>query len=328
MRFALLGWWVALGAAPAQPRVPGGAVRGAAGGLRHARFYGIASSRTLNHVNRNDAKASLKVWFDELGKQNGFVLDSKVDVADDVGEIRERLESHTVDILVLDIAEYLELESSRLVVPVLTHARDEQGRALYPYVLLANPASPATALAGLRGKNALVSSRDASNAGLAWMDVLLAKEKLGRAASFFASLKIADKPQACILPVFFGAADACVVDEIDFELARELNPQVGRLRVLERSRPMIESLVAMPAEPIPYAGEIIDAMLALGRDPRGRQLLSVFKTGSLVRIHPGDLDAGRELWRDYYRLPGSLANRPAGFAAAESDRADRGRERY
>jgi hypothetical protein len=54
-------------------------------------------------------------------------------------------------------------------------------------------------------------------------------------------------------------------------------------------------------------------MLSLHQDPRGRQLLMVFKTDHLVRIQPGDLDAVRELWRDYGRLTGS---QPAGSDAA------------
>jgi phosphonate transport system substrate-binding protein len=238
------------------------------------------------------------------------------------------LQNHTADLLVLDVAEYLELEGSRLTVPVLTHARGEQGGALYSYVLLGNPASATTTIASLRGKNILVSSRNASNTGLAWIDVVLGKEKLGRASSFFASIKISDKPQACILPLFFGTVDACVVDEVNLDLAKELNPQLGQLRVLARSRPMIEGLIAMPAEPYPYQKELMDAMLSLHEDPRGRQLLTVFKTDRLLRIQPGDLDAGRELWRDYYRLPGSPANHPAGFAAAERNQADRDKKRY
>ena len=230
----------------------------------------------------------------------------------------------------LGVADYLELESSRLIVPVLTDARTSQGGALYSYVLLVNPSSGATTIASLRGKNILVSSRGAGKTGMAWLEVLLGKEKLGRAASFFASIKAPDKAQACILPLFFGAVDACVVDEVNLNLAKEMNPQLGQLRVLARSRPMIESVIAMPAEPHPYQKELIDAMLSLHEDPRGRQLLMVFKTDRMVRIQPGDLESARELWRDYYRLPGSPPLRPAGSGpapVAESNPADRGKER-
>jgi phosphonate transport system substrate-binding protein len=298
--------------------------------LRHARLYAIATSKTFNHVNRNNARAALKVWFDVVGQQRGFVLDSKVDIVDSVTEIRERLESHSVELVVMGITDYLELESSRLVVPVLTDSRNAQGGALYAYLLLVNPSSGTTTIASLRGKNILVSSRGGHNTGMAWLDVLLGKEQLGRAVSFFASIKAPDEAQACILPLFFGTVDACVVDEINLNVAKEMNPQLGQLRVLARSRPMIESVIATPTELHPFQKELIDAMLSLHEDPRGRQLLMVFKTDRLVRIQPGDLEPARELWTAYARLPGSPPHRPAGSGpapAAESNPADRGKER-
>ena len=43
----------------------------------------------------------------------------------------------------------------------------------------------------------------------------------------------------------------------------------------------------------------------LHRDPRGRQMLVVFKTDRRARIQPGDLDWARKLWIDDGRLPDS-----------------------
>ncbi|MGO9896412.1 MAG: phosphate/phosphite/phosphonate ABC transporter substrate-binding protein [Bryobacteraceae bacterium] len=314
---------VAIEAALAQQNV--------SGGIRHSQLRGVSSSVIFSTVNRNDARAALKVWFDIVARERGFLLDSTVDILDSVTEIRERLRSHSVELVTMGAVDYLDLESGNLVVPVLTDARSSQGGALYSYVLLVNSSSGATSIASLQGKNLLVASRDGANTGIVWLDVFLGQQKLGRAASFFASVKAPAKAQACILPVFFGAVDACVVDEVSLNLAKEMNPQLGRLRVLARSRPMIESVIAVPAEPHPYQKELIDSMLSLHEDPRGRQLLMVFKTNRLVRIQPGDLDSARELWRDYNRLSGSAPSRPLGpgpATAAERDQADRGKERY
>jgi hypothetical protein len=74
---------------------------------------------------------------------------------------------------------------------------------------------------------------------------------------------------------------------------------------------------------------MMDAMLSLHENPRGRQLLLVFKTDRLVPIQPGDLDSGRELWHDYGRLAGSAPNRPASSASAPAvagNQVDRGQE--
>jgi phosphonate transport system substrate-binding protein len=312
----------------AQQATPRGAANTGNGELRQARLYGMASSRTFSNVNRDDARAALRVWFNVVARQRGFVLDSKMDIVDSVAEIRERLLNHTADLVMLGVPDYLELESSRLLVPALTHARNAQGGGLYAYVLLVKGSSSATSIASLRGKNILAFSRNGVNTGIAWIDVLLGKEKLGRAASFFASVKVPAKAQACVLPVFFGTVDACVVDEVNLDLAKEMNPQLGQLKVLARSRPMIESVIATPVEEGPFRKDLIDSILSLHTDPRGRQLLMVFKTERIVRLQPGDIDSARELWRDYYRLPGSSPNRlPGPTVGGDSSQADRGKER-
>jgi ABC-type phosphate/phosphonate transport system substrate-binding protein len=311
--YTRMGWCLAaLLCAPALARQTAAGAAKDTGGLRHARLRGVTSGKVFSNVNRNDARAALKVWYDMVARERGYVLESTVDILDSLAEIRERLRRHSVDLVTLGARDYLELESSNLIVPVLTDARTAGG-ARYSYVLLVNRSSGATSAAGLRGKNILISARGSGETGTAWLEVLLGKEKLPRAAAFFTSVTAAAKPQACILPVFFGTADACVVDEVNLNLAKEMNPQLGQLRVLARSRPLVESVIALPAEPNPYQKELIDSMLSLHQDPRGRQLLMVFKTDHLVRIQPGDLDAVRELWRDYGRLTGS---QPAGSDAA------------
>jgi ABC-type phosphate/phosphonate transport system substrate-binding protein len=280
-----------------------------AGGLRHARLYEVASSKMLNNVNRSDAQAALKVWAELMGQQKGFLLDTKVDIVDTIAELIARLESRSVDVMAICVTEFLELEARRLAMPVFTNGRGIHGDAPYSYMLVVKGSTAATSLAELRGKNILVSSRTLENAGIAWLEVMLGKERLGRASSFFASMKITDKSQGCILPVFFGTADACIVDEVNLDLAKEMNPQLGQLKVLARSRPMIENIVAVPVGSFPYRKEWREAMLSAQRDPRGRQILMVFKTERVVPVQPADLDSARELWREYFRLPGSMPNK-------------------
>jgi len=130
---------VAVGTALAQQGTPVRAKSVDASGLRHA---WVTSSRTFDHVNSNDARAALKVWFDIIAQQKGFSPDSPtIDIVDSVTEVRERLKSHSVEMVTLSVTEYLELESSGLMVPVLTDVRSGQSGALYSYVLLVNPAS-------------------------------------------------------------------------------------------------------------------------------------------------------------------------------------------
>ena len=155
---------VAIEAALAQQNV--------SGGIRHSQLRGVSSSVIFSTVNRNDARAALKVWFDIVARERGFLLDSTVDILDSVTEIRERLRSHSVELVTMGAVDYLDLESGNLVVPVLTDARSSQGGALYSYVLLVNSSSGATSIASLQGKNLLVASRDGANTGIVWLERL------------------------------------------------------------------------------------------------------------------------------------------------------------
>jgi phosphonate transport system substrate-binding protein len=307
---------VAAGRAPAQQRAAA-TINAGPPQNQHIRFSVIASSSALADVNHDDAKAAIQTWFDLAAKQRGLLVESNIDILESVREIRGRLENHSVEMLILTTVDFLELEDSHLAVPILTHALTSRGVAPYSYLLLAGPSSPATTIAGLRGKNVLVSSRGGSNTASVWLEVLLSKENLGRAASFFASSRKAEKAQDCILKLFFGKVDACVVDEVNLNLAKELNPQIGQFRVLARSRPMIGSVIATSLEQTADENKMIDAVLALHTDPRGRQLLQLFKTERVVRIQPGDLDSARDLFADYHRLEVSARISPKGFGPAE-----------
>ena len=315
-RICLLALGVAVGQSPAQRHGPAAtSISVPAGPLIH--FSVVASSSALANVNHDDATAAIRTWFDLMAKQRGLLVDSKIDILETVPEIRGRLESHSTQMLILTTADFLDLENSRLLVPVLTHALTSVGNAPYSYLLLVNPSSRATTVADLRGKNVLASSRGGSNTANVWLDVLLSHESLGRAASFFGSVRVPEKAQACILALFFGKVDACVVDEVNLNMAKEMNPQLGQLRVLARSRPMIGSVIATPLDPEPHRNELIDAILALHTDPRGHQLLQLFKTERVVRIQPGDLDSARELFAEYHRLPGSSTIGPKGPGTTE-----------
>jgi ABC-type phosphate/phosphonate transport system substrate-binding protein len=305
-----LGLFVALGIASAQSEGSAQGTNTTAGGLRPTRLHAMVRNSMFAALHRNDAVAAIKSWFELTGKERGFALDSRVDVAYGAAAVERRLKEGSVDILILDVVDCLRLEGRGLVVPELVgHSSSGMGPR-YSYVLLVGQSSSAKALSDLRGKSLHHFWRTGSNTGLAWLEVTMARGRLGRASYFFTTTKQAKQPQECVLPLFFGKVDACL---------REMNPQLETLQVVARATSLIECLIAMPVAPHPYRQELLDAILALHSSPRGRQLLMVFKTGRLVRIAPGDLDAARAVWTEYRALagasPGSAAEPAANSGA-------------
>ena len=181
--------WIALGTIPAQQGALDPTAKPGADGLCTARLHAVVSSRMFTTVNRNDAVASFRAWFEIVGRERGFLLDSTVDILDSVAEMKQRLENHSVDLLTLDFVDFLQLESLGLVVPEVVGNRTDEGGAQYSFVLLVNPSSTARTIEDLRGTNLSYYSGTASNTGLAWLEVVLDKQDLGRVSTFFATAK-------------------------------------------------------------------------------------------------------------------------------------------
>ncbi len=282
-------------------------------GLKRARLHVMASESMFATVNRADATASMTIWTRQIAGIYGFELDTRMEIARSIEEIRQRLKAHTVDLLVLDTPDFLALVDGKLIEALV--AGTSRGRlGTFPYLLLTNAAPEAGQLAGLRGKRIVVNSRTKSNLGLAWLETLLAENRLGRASGFFGSLEIGYRASACVLPLFFGKIDACVVDSDSWESIKELNPQLGRLRVAARSEALLEGVMAVPVAPFPYKSVMIESIINMHKTAAGEQLGIVFRTGPLIRVVKEQFESVRALRGKYRRIVEPSGDGPAPIA--------------
>lgn len=283
---------------------------------KRARMFAMASESLFAGVNRNDAVVSLRVWAEALTRRLGYEFNLKLDVFDSPGEAIGRLKSGGVDLLFLDTPDYASIHGLRLIEPVASGSHRGLIGA-YEYLLLCREAQGIEGLPHLQGKRVGIASRTGAGLGAAWLDVLLASHRLEAPNRFFQSVALTSKASACVLPVFFGRLDACVVDANNFATMKELNPQLGRLKVLARSQPMVEGMIAFALTPHPFRDELIQSLLQLHKDPAGAQMVMLFKTGPLVRATADDFEAARAAWEKSQRL-GSGTARAAVPAAAGS----------
>lgn len=290
--------------APAQQDGAGPAAEPSLRGARHTRFWVVISGGMFTTVNRNDALAAMRIGLDLLARLQGYHPDIRVDVVDGTEKIRQRLADRVVDVLLVESGTYFRLESTGLLVADFVGNRGVAGSPRYTYQLLVSPHSKAKVIRDLRGKNLLYYSRNESRTAYAWIEVELAKEKLDHTATFFSTYQEVTKPQACVLPLFFGSADACVVDEISFGELKDANPQLATIRTLARSAPLVDAVIATPRAPHPFRSQLLEIAPRLHETARGQKILSVFKLGRLVRAAPADLEAARTLWKEFGKLSG------------------------
>jgi phosphonate transport system substrate-binding protein len=282
--------------------------------LKTARLYVIASQTLFGALNKDDATATLGIWIAQVCLLEGLHCETRVNFAS-LAEIRRRIRERSVDVLLLDTPEYLLLARERLVEAVATGSN--RGKlAAYSYLLLTKDEVGAAQIAGLRGKRISVASRYRSNLGLMWLETLLAENKLDRAVSFFGSVDLGNRAAACVLPLFFGKLDACVVDSGSWETITELNPQVRRLKILARSEPLLEGLVAMPIQPQhPFKRDIVDAILKMHLTVAGEQLVTEFKVGPQIPVTFKDFESVANLL-NRYRILLKASVDPANVLAA------------
>jgi phosphonate transport system substrate-binding protein len=262
----------------------------------------VFSTSLFRAANRNDALAAVRVWASMIGRANGFQVDSTVEAVDDVAEARKRVLAGSAGVLAIDAVEYFELSDVTVIEPVFCAMKGD-GNVPPSYMILVGANSGITSLEGLRGKGVIIQANTGANLGEVWLDSMLYDGHLGRPDHFFRSVAIVPKASSAILPVFFGKADAAIVDSGSFEVSKEMNPQVGvRLRVLTASPPLAEGLFCICRKQIKFLDAFLASVRELHHDPQGRQILMVFGFSRLAPVDKSGLEQVRELWRKHNLL--------------------------
>ena len=177
-------------------------------------------------VNEADAKAAFKVFAMRMGEKRGYDITPHVRIFDDIAELATEIGRDTQDLVILDTWDYLTYAPFTNM-PV-EFVAIEQGVVAEPYVLLARQGSGISGIPGLKGKHVIVLDSNNANNSLHWLRTELLALGFADPHAFFQRMEIKEKVSQVVLPVFFGKADACVVDRSGFAIMSEMNPQVGK----------------------------------------------------------------------------------------------------
>ncbi|MCC7374902.1 MAG: PhnD/SsuA/transferrin family substrate-binding protein [Verrucomicrobiales bacterium] len=258
----------------------------------------------FSNVNRNDAEAAFKIFSQAVARRKGYEVDSFVQVFDDIATFKEAVQSNTLSMIIIDSWRYLAMLPLTGMKPCFVSSeRDTPGKR---YLVLAQKDGPIQGMDDLRGKD--VSEIDVNNTKLAcwWLETSLRTRGLGTPETFFGRLEKAGRASSAILPVYFGRKSACVVDEIGFEMVKEMNPQVGsRMKIVQASEPLVDGLICLSDTvwPTPqHRQDVADALQDLHIDPAGKQILTLFHTSRLVPFEARHLEATERLKADYERF--------------------------
>lgn len=239
---------------------------------------------TLAGANVNDARAAYRVWGEEIAKT--LVL-RHAEMLDQVffpsAELIHMIRAGQVDCFALTALEYA--SAIDVIDPACALIEDYALDGL-DYLLLVRNDSSSKKIEDLKGARLLLHHHRETSMLRIWLDLELAGASRPRLDQFFASCEMHDQIMEVILPVFFRRAQAAALSRRAFDMAVELNPQLGReLRVIATSPKVIPVGFWFRRDCDPEDKQAFQqSILRLTSIPAGRQVLALYQsTGFCAR---------------------------------------------
>ena len=106
-----------------------------------------------------------------------------------------------------------------------------------------------------------------------------------------------------ILPVYFGAKDACITTQRSFDMMAELNPQLKKeLVTIESSEPYINLFLGFKKGLDVDSNGVLKGLAALHQNERGKQLLLIAKVRQMIILEEGEMDPALDLYKQYKNI--------------------------
>lgn len=267
------------------------------------------SNCSFSNINRTDAEAAFKMFTVNVGRERGYDMIAQTEVFDDVAVLAKAIEQGGLHLIIVSTWEYLSLDLQNYIEPVYVPCEDKE-IVMKDNLVLTQREKGMKTLTDLQGKSVLLLSKANTTMTKHWLDTLLLENGLGTSGTFFGSIKETYKVTSVILPVFFGSADACVVDRSAFDTMKELNPQIGaRLQIMAKSPPFLDSVICVskagwdpPDSSLEYRQDLIKALGDLHKELAGQQILTLFKVNQMVPFQDEYLDSVRQLYKNFLQL--------------------------
>lgn len=236
----------------------------------------------FSNADRNDAVSALKAWAAAVVKERRISDRVEISVLESSEELQQKFKADLVDGVTLTALELFKLD----LAPESVYLTLVNDNPTLQYVLLVNK-NGANSFDQLQtGKVILFDGLRMQLARL-WFDGLLADERNFHSEEMrnFELLREENVSNA-IFKVFFRQADAAIVTEEAFNLAVELNPQLGKdLQVLRKSEPLIPVIfIFRPSWQGPSQEVLDDALSNLHKTTGGQQVLTVFQSSRMERL--------------------------------------------
>jgi ABC-type phosphate/phosphonate transport system substrate-binding protein len=256
------------------------------------------SPKVMVDVDPREAAVAFGLYVQELAKGVGRTATSRPYENSEI--VMKDVEEGRVDLLIIGPVDYLRLKNREILKPGISCSRG--GKPTSRYLILVQGNKGYTKIADLKGRR--ITAMKGDPVANLFLSTTLLRLKFGEPETFFSQVDEKMKPSQAILSVFFGQADACVVNEVPYRTMAEMNPQLDKgLKVLAASSELPEAIglfrKGMDEEIKQKTMEVTSHLKAY---PRGRQFLALFKVDALMPLRESDLCGIKDLVGEYDRL--------------------------
>lgn len=266
-----------------------------------------------------DAMAAIRIWAGDVSRRGGFG-DVGVEVLADGEAIVAAVAEGRVDLVCLRAPVFLEIRSRLHMTPVLVS--NFAGQAEVRGLLVAHGSNGWTGLDALRGQDLVIVENTLTAPAELWLETAVMKRGYPGLEAFFGRVRRVSKASQAVLPVFFRQAKVALVDEPSFRVIGELNPQVAKdVAVIEAAPAVLPALMGIRDTYDPQRrADLIRALSLMGDEPRGQQLLTLFRSRALQPYRPELMTGIEQLVAEHARLKSPTGARREPLAGKSGQR--------
>jgi phosphonate transport system substrate-binding protein len=260
-------------------------------------FFGYTPSVFYN-VDPRDVIGLMDVWARMTEHKMNSGVKTVITIYKSTADAEKALRKNEVDVLVTIPEDFIRLRATYRLVPILSA---DYGSHFYnELLLLVRGDGGITGIEQLRGKSLIVDIGQQGSIPMKWLDSLLIARVSSNAMKSFSKISECTKANQAVMPVFFRQADACLVNRNHYETMVELNPQLGRqLRILEQSPGFVTGIIAIRKEVNTQTRDnLVTALQGIHTDPKGKQLMTLFRINRLVPFKPEHLVSVEKVLRE------------------------------
>jgi ABC-type phosphate/phosphonate transport system substrate-binding protein len=266
------------------------------------------SANIFKDTDLTESKAVTSVLIQQILNDWSVNLNSRVVIYDNIDALKRDILEKKVDIFAVTTPEYFLLRNQVNATPFLTYKLSD--RTMDRMLLVSRTDSRIRSIAELKRRKIAVYTNlnDEFNLPSLWLTTLVLKNGWNYRDDYAPTVYKVRKGVNAISDVFFRKAEAAVVPERDFDISKELNPQIGtQLCIVDSSKQMLYMVLCytekLATAMKPYRDcnmqSIADMLCNTNKTEKGKHFLSVFRITSFIPFKSEYLRDTEQLFNDF-----------------------------